>query len=264
MKKNKPTKRTVVLNVLTVFFAAVFVFSAVNLLLVMAEYRKSEKQYAEMQNDFVVTTTTVPTTAPDPEEPPEPTKPVAPIAIDFDGLLKRNSDVVGWLYCEDSVINYPVVQANDNDEYLDKDLNGKYLRSGTLFVDCHNQKQPQQDRNYIIYGHSMRNGSMFGMLAHYKKQSYYDEHPVMYFLTPEGDYRIELFAGRVIKTTDPIYSVSDDSEEFFSHLQTMQEKSTFDSDVTITKEDKIVTLSTCSYEFDQARYVVLGKLIPIE
>lgn len=254
--------RSVILLILTIIFAATFLFSSVSLLLVMAEYRKSEQQYADMQSDFVITTT-VTTNSEEQVGISDPETLMPPVSIDFENLLRKNSDVVGWLYCEDSVINYPVVQGDDNDEYLHKGLNGKYLRSGTLFVEAHNQRIGM-DPNYIIYGHSMKNGSMFGMLLHYKKQSYYADHPVMYYLTPEGDYRIELFAGKVVKTTDPIYSVKDGSVEFYNHVQTLQEKSTFQSDVTISEQDTIVTLSTCSYEFDQARYVLLGKLVPIE
>ena len=251
---------------MAVFLVSVFVFSAVNLLIVLAEYRKSDQQYSAMQNDYVirtVSTTISPEMNLETELAPQPDGLTAPIDIDFVGLLQKNSDVVGWLYCEDSVINYPVVQGDNNDEYLHKGLDGEYLRSGSLFVEAHNQLVGA-DPNYIIYGHSMKNGSMFGMLLHYKEQEYYDGHPVMYYLTPEGDYCIELFAGKVVKTTDPIYSVKDGSAEFYEQVQTLREKSTFQSDVTITEQDTIVTLSTCSYEFDQARYIVLGKLVPIE
>ena len=233
------------------------------MLLVAAEYRKSDQQYTEIQNDYIIITTSSSEQLREEEIAPDSEKLTAPITVDFERLLRSNGDVVGWLYCENSVINYPVVQGNDNDEYLHKGLDGEYLRSGTLFVEAHNQTITW-DPNYIIYGHSMKNGSMFGMLLHYKKQSYYDANPVMYYLTPEADYRIELFAGKVVKTTDPIYSVKDGSAEFYDHVQAIRDKSTFHSDVTFTEQDTIVTLSTCSYEFDQARYVVLGKLVPIE
>lgn len=243
---------------LAVVFAAVFVFSAVNLYLTIADYQQAENLYNDVQEQYVGNPITVPSS---PEQPDAPKEEL--IAVDFEGLLSANSDVVGWLYVPDTEINYPVVQAEDNQTYLHKGLNGKYLRSGTIFADYRNGL-PMQDRNYIIYGHSMKNGSMFGKLLHYKKQAYYDKHPVWYYLTPEQNYRVELFAGRVVKTNHIIYQVNADDSEFSEYLQKSIEESTFQSDVKVTDSDAIVTLSTCSYEFDQARYVVLGKLVPIE
>lgn len=243
---------------LAVVFAAVFIFSAVNLCLTIADYQQAEELYNDVQGQYVWHPATDPSVSEQVEEPDE-----KPITVDFEGLLSANSDVVGWLYAPDTVINYPVVQAKDNQTYLHKGLNGKYLRSGTIFADYRNDA-PMSDRNYIIYGHSMKNGSMFGMLLHYKKQSYYDEHPVWYYLTPEQNYRVELFAGRVVKTNHIIYQVTADDDAFSEYLQESMAESTFQSDVKVSASDAIITLSTCSYEFDQARYVVLGKLVPIE
>lgn len=242
---------------LAVVFAAVFVFSAVNLCLTIADYQQAEELYNDVQVQYVSPVTK--SSTPEQDESTEEEL----ISVDFDGLLSSNADVVGWLYAPDTNINYPVVQAKDNETYLHKGLNGKYLRSGTLFADYRNNS-PMEDCNYIVYGHSMKNGSMFGMLLHYKKQSYYDKHPVWYYLTPEQNYRVELFAGRVVKTNHLIYQMDIDEAEFADYLQECISNSTFESDVEIDDSDAIITLSTCSYEFDQARYVVLGKLVPIE
>ena len=243
---------------LAVVFAVVFVFSAVNLFLTIADYRQAENLYNDVQEQYVSIRTTESSALQNTEKPKEEL-----ISVDFEGLLSANPDVVGWLYVPDTSISYPVVQAKDNQTYLHKGLNGKYLRSGTIFADYRNEA-PMKDRNYIVYGHSMKNGSMFGMLLHYKKQSYFDKHPVWYYLTPEQNYRVELFAGRVVKTDHSIYQVDIDDAEFFAYLQETVEKSTFKSNVQVADSDYIITLSTCSYEFDQARYVVLGKLVPIE
>ena len=196
----------------------------------------------------------------DPELAPEPILEWAPIAVNFEALLADNSEVVGWLYCEGKPINYPVMQAADNDRYLHRDLNGEYLYSGTPFAD-YRCSAVGTDRNYIIYGHNMKNDTMFGTLDEYKAQGYYDEHPVLYYLTPERDYKIELFSGLVTKADSEVYNPQfQDAESFGAFLQTLREDSTFRSDVSVTGEDHIVTLSTCSYEFNNARYVVFGKL----
>lgn len=198
----------------------------------------------------------------DPVEPePEPEWP--PISVDFGALLELNSDVAGWLYCADTPINYPVMWSADNEDYLHRDLNGKYLYSGTPFVD-YRCSAVGTNRNHIIYAHNMKNGTMFGTLGEYKEQSYYDAHPVLYYLTPEHQYKIELFSGLVTKADAEVYNVQFQSEEAFeAFLQSLKENSTFRSDVTVTAEDCIVTLSTCSYEFNNARYVVFGKLIKL-
>ena len=134
--------------------------------------RKKHPPYFRKNNEVIIPDET----DSDDTEPPKATE--LPISIDFDSLLSRNKDVIGWLYCPDTVINYPVVQGENNDQYLRKDLDGKYLVSGTLFADYRNGALGE-DANYIIYGHNMKNGTMFSLLAKYKQQSYYDKHPVI-------------------------------------------------------------------------------------
>ncbi len=250
-----------ILFVLLAVFLLTFVVSAVMLIHVFLEYSKADELYTDLQKEFVEPEVVPPLV----EEGEPPTKETAstPITVNFEKLQKKNSEAVGWIYCEDTVINYPVVQAKDNKKYLHADLDGKYLRSGTVFVDYRNGAIGE-DRNYLIYGHDMRNNSMFGSLSEYKKQRYFDAHPVMYYLTPHGNYRIELAIGAVVDTDDLIYQTNPDKESFATYLAGLKKKSTFRSEVELTPEDKVVTLSTCSYEFDNARYIVIGKLVPLE
>lgn len=244
---------------LVVVLTATLVFSGYKVFSVLTEYRQAEDLYASVQQDYVekVVTTTTAT-----GEQKEDNTSSAPIRVDFAGLLSQCEDVVGWLYCPDTVMNYPVVQAEDNETYLHADLSGEYLRSGTLFLDCDNQK-PMLDKNHIVYGHSMKNGSMFGVLLKYKKQSFFEEHPVWYYLTPDGDYRVELIAGMVAKTYQDIFTTTLSGKAMMREMEIISKYSTFQSDVTYTEEDAFITLSTCSYEFSDARYVVVGKLVPI-
>ena len=254
-------KHRLFIKIINIVLIAVFVFAALNIGKIYYDYGKADNTYNEIQGEYVTVndTPSVPeSTQGNDEQPQKATEP--PITIDFDALLKRNKDVVGWLYCPDTVINYPVVQGESNDGYLRKDLDGKYLVSGTLFADYRNGAL-NEDANYIIYGHNMKNGTMFNSLAKYKKQSYYDQHPIMYYLTPDGNYRLELFAGLVVKRDDKIYLPNQSEEEFAGLLEEYRAKSTFKSDVELEYDDTIVTLSTCSYEFDNARYVVIGRLI---
>ena len=243
----KIIRRILIIVLLCVFAVSAFYFGKT-----IYGYKTADKTYASLQNRFV---THVERDLPD--ATPE-YKTQAPIHVDFAALKQECPDIVGWLYCPDTVINYPVVQGKDNDQYLRSGLNGKYLASGTLFVDCHNG-QIGSDANYLIYGHNMKNGTMFAPLTKYKDQAYYDAHPTLYFLTEEGNYQILLFSGAVANEDSGIYSTAPD----ISVIEQLFANSTFRSPVTPDNSDTIITLSTCSYEYNNARYIVLGKLVKI-
>ena len=117
-------KKRVLLNVLIVVFAAVFVFSGYNVVKILYQNAKADKLYDTLQSEYVTPTEHVKQT----EQVKEPS-----ITVDFDALCKKNSDVVGWLYLPNTPINYPVVQAEDNNKYLHLGLDGKYLNAGTLW-----------------------------------------------------------------------------------------------------------------------------------
>lgn len=250
--------RKAVTVILILLLSGILIFASYMAIKEVREYEEAEQLYEELQEEYVETK---PTEDTEPDETPEQTEPIeaAPITVDFTSLLEQNSDIVGWIYCPDTPINYPVVQAEDNDRYLRRDLNGKYLVSGTVFVDYRNGAIGE-DANYIVYGHNMKDGSMFSSLAKYKEQSYHDEHPILYYLTPNGDYKIELYAGIVVKRDALIYVPNPDEAEFTEFLRNAKDKSTFKSDVEMTENDTLITLSTCSYEYNNARYIVIGKL----
>lgn len=241
---------------------AVFIIAAFNIGRILYGYNKANVTYENIQNKYVAPNEELPASNQTEAVNNEPIKKSEPpVTVDFDSLLDRNGDAVGWLYCPDTPINYPIVQGENNDQYLRRDLDGEYLVSGTLFADFRNNA-PDEDVNYIIYGHNMKDGTMFNSLTRYKEQAYYDQNPVMYFLTPEESYTFELFAGLVVKRDDKIYDLTLDAEAFTSLLKEYRAASTFKSDIELKDGDVIVTLSTCSYEFNNARYIVIGRLIP--
>lgn len=248
---------------ITVFIICLLVgvlaFASYMIIKTVREYNRAAEIYEDLQNEFVETKPAEENTVPDESAEDNEAIETAPIAVDFASLLEQNKDIVGWIYCPDTPINYPVVQGENNDQYLRRDLNGKYLVSGTVFVDYRNGAIGE-DFNYILYGHNMKDGTMFSSLAKYKEQTYYDEHPVLYYLTPDGDYKIELYAGIVVKRDALIYMPNPDEKGFAEFLSNAKEKSTFKSEVEITENDTLITLSTCSYEYNHARYIVIGKL----
>lgn len=186
----------------------------------------------------------------------------APISVDFAYLTETNADIIGWLYSEDTPINLPVVRGSDNDYYLRRMVDGSWNSAGTLFADYRNAGD-FSDNITVIYGHNMKNKEMFGTLGNYGDQSYYEEHPVMWLLTAEGDYQVELVAGFVTASNASLYSFPKTEADAFDMIQTAVEKSTFTTDVQLHEEDRFLCLSTCSYEFDEARYVLIGRLVPV-
>lgn len=209
--------------------------------------------------ESVVTVREVP--EPLPREPgaQPPPREQAPICVDFAALQQQNPDVIGWLYSPDTPIDLPVVQGENNSHYLYRLLDGSTNANGSLFADYRNASD-FSDRNTIIYGHNMKNGKMFGTLNSYKDQSYFDEHPVIWLLTPQGDYKVELFAGYVTGPASEIYTLALSDREAAELARQGREQSTFVSPVEFTAGDRILALSTCTYEFDNARYVLLGRI----
>lgn len=236
-------------NVLILLLTGVFLVSVFNIAKTNYNYKVADQANLELREQFVTDTKSAPET----EE-----KIQVPINVDLEALKQENDDIVGWIYSPDTPINYPIVQGEDNEEYLRADLSGKYLFSGTIFVDYRNGNIGE-DKNYIIYGHNIKNSTMFGTLVDYKDQAYYDAHPVIYLVTSKANYIIELFAGAIVKDNDDIYQTAPPG----SVISSIADNSSFVSNVSIKDEDRIVTLSTCSYEFNNARYILLGKLTEI-
>lgn len=268
---NKTTK--ILLIVLCVVCLLVAGFSAYKLISILNEYKAAVNSYEDMSRSYVSTDTPL-TQQPEEtesDETEEVEQPVeadlpeeySPISVDFESLLATNEDVVGWIFSKDTVINYPIAQGEDNDEYLHHLLDGTYNSSGTLFVDC--GCAPEfAGANTIIYGHNMKNGSMFNSLHNYKDQAYYDAHPVMYLNTPTQNYRIEIFSGFLCRYDSDTYRLAFPSEQdYVDFLAKMKSQSVFQSDVELESTDRIVTLSTCTSVYDTDRFVIQGKLVPL-
>ncbi len=255
-------RKKIVIGIFVILILVFFV-SGYNVVKILWDNYQSEKAYKQLQTQYV---TILPAQTPGPEQEtpdPEPETKAPQMVVDFEALKKKNKDIVGWLYCEDTYIHYPVVQGKDNVKYVRTGFNGNWLISGTLFVDYRNRPLGQ-DKNYIIYGHNMKTDRMFGSLVKYKDQAYYEAHPTMLYLTPEGNYLIEAVAGRIVDEQEILYDPNPDPNAYAAFLQNTLENSTFDSGILLTGEDKLFILSTCSQEKETTRYVLLCKYTPIE
>ena len=268
-------KRSFFTILLSLILAGTAIFSGYQIVKTLLEYKAGEDAYNDLQQYVYTEDPTKPSENVMVDEQTEPagtdredevtvpvtTEPEAVgIQVDFEALQQINSDVVGWIYLEDSKVNFPVVQGEDNQEYLYWLINGDYNGAGTPFVDYRNAPD-FSDRNTVIYGHNMNNGTMCADIHKYEDQEYYESHPVIWLLTPEKNYRLEIFAGyKTGLDADAwqMFFASDD--EFMVWVDNAREKSAFESAVVPTVGDRIVTLSTCSDSANQIRFVLLGVI----
>lgn len=188
------------------------------------------------------------------------------VDVDFDKLQAVNDDIIGWLYLQDTIINYPLAQANsgrDANFYLSHAYDLTTNIAGTLYID-QTASAKFSNRNTFIHGHRMNNGSMFGKLNQYKSQSYFSKHPIMQLYTPSQNYYIYIFAVYEAEI-DSFYSQTSfaSSEEFGEYLQKCMDASIVTTGVTPSASDRIVSLCTCVVKKDTYRLVVQGVLVPM-
>ena len=252
-RRKKKGGSNIVSNIILVIAIVVFAVSAYKLYGIFSEYNKGDKEYQKIQ-DLVINT-----------EKKDDTKEET-FSVDFEKLLEMNSDVVGWIrFDEPSEINYPVVQGRDNEEYLKRTFEANTNKLGTLFVDVNNPGDIS-GRNTFIYGHNMKNGSMFAQLLKYKDDSFYKEHPYFYIYTPDGKVRTyEIFSAGVVKDTSDSYIMDyADDAAFQTYIDYIKQQSAYPTSAEVTTASKIVSLSTCTNVRDDERFLVHGVMIKEE
>ncbi len=193
----------------------------------------------------------------------------APDILDeYKTLYNNNKSLVGWVKIDDTLIDYPVMQSPSNDYYLDHNFDQEKDNNGSIFVDSACSIWPRS-QNIIMYGHNMKSGKMFGDLKKYKQESFAKEHPYISFDTiyEKGKYEVMYVFGDVVydevEVTFKYYQFIDanSEEEWDSAMSEMAAKSMYDTGVTAKYGDDIITLSTCDYEKDAERFVVVAKRV---
>ena len=187
---------------------------------------------------------------------------------EYQKLMVRYKRLIGWVKIEGTKIDYPVMQTVDNEYYLDHNMDHQYDKNGTIFMDkdCDVLKP---STNYILYGHHMKNGRMFGQLDLYKDESYYEEHPYISFDTiyEKGTYQVMyVFRSKVYKEDEIAFKYyqfidANGEMEFASYMEEMAAMSLYDTGVTAEFGDQLLTLSTCDYQETDCRYVVVEKKV---
>ncbi|MCI8317907.1 MAG: class B sortase [Lachnospiraceae bacterium] len=286
-KKRKKTFGDVLSTLLMLVALGVFVFSAYTLYGFYQEYRKSSVEYDNLENDYASVDEADETEDFDAleddktvqdlqnkqnisgkevvtvmENGKQITVPTMRNPIDFTELKQKNEDIVGWLRIRALGISYPVVQGEDNDFYLHRTFEKEDNFAGCIFVNCDNSGN-FTDQNTIIYGHNMKDGSMFGKLKKFREEGVFDKSKYFWMFTPDLIYEYRIFSATVVDKTGITYQSFFTQEDFDTLMQHAFETSVIDgSDVDVNMNDRIMTLSTCTGD-DATRFVVMGKLVQI-
>lgn len=244
------------------------VVASVNIFKLGKEYQKGINEYKELEN--YVTVVEAPEEEPEKEEVIRETEEVKEsvipvnIEVDFLALKSINNDLVGWLYYEPLEINYPIVRGDDNEYYTHYTFENEKNASGAIFMDCLN-KPDMSSYNTIIYGHNMRNGTMFGSLK--KLLSDYtiiEENPYYYVFTEEKAYMYEITSVYITNQASDTYNLVNNETEQQEYIDYIKSSSTWYWEKELKNTDKIVTLSTCHGLHSNNRTVVHGVLIAEE
>ncbi len=188
-------------------------------------------------------------------------------------LKEECKDIVGWIWCHDSVIDYPIAQGTDNDYYLNNTNKGVYDGVGIPFLDYRNEK-PFDGFLTVLYGHRMKDGSMLKLLSYYfypDGEKHYDKYPIYEIYTPEKNYAIKVFAwARVSETDGYTYDfelcngkeTKEAKQEYLDYVASINQLK--HPKYTVSTDDRIILMSICTAELDNDREVVWGKLVPME
>ena len=250
-KKKKLTKAgRIILDAIVIISLCLAIFSGYKLYQGIKTYQTAKNNYNDVRDTVIINH--------DFDTPGKEN-------IDWDALRAINPNIAGWIYLEDSSIDYPFVYAENNDYWLRHLMDGTYNDAGTIFIDMANSRY-FKDRNTVLYGHHMlQEPLMFAEVENYKQQDYYDTHKVFKIFTPEQNYEMYPLGGYVTTGTSGYIQLKfDNDEDYLRYVEDFINRSTFRSDETISAGDKIVLISTCSYVVDNGRYVLVGKLKEVE
>ncbi len=253
MEKNKK-KLSAPLIVALVLCVALLGFSAFQLAGIYVEYKKGEDEY-EALREFVKTE--VPEVDYEGDKPLQPEEEAEP-RVDFAELKALNEDIIGWIEVPDTPISYPIVQGEDDVYYLTHTFNNTENSAGSIFMETLNSAD-FSDVHTILYGHNMKNGSMFGTLMEYESPSYLVAHPLIFIDTEEGSHAYKIFSCYRVDADSDSYTIGFKADEMYvNFLKKLKERSAYDTGVEVTMDDKIITLSTCT-NTGTNRYLVHAK-----
>lgn len=223
----------------------IFLFCAYQIITIQWEHLKADRLYDEAAATYV--------TAGEEEDSP---------TVDVTALREVNRDIVAWLLVDDTDISYPVLHTTDNEKYLTTAYDGTKSSNGSIFMNAYNAAD-FTDQNTLVYGHHMRDQSMFGKLLEFEDPAFLETHRTFTIYTDTKTLHYEIFAAYVTYSASFVYTDHFDyTWDFYDYIEKSLASSISDMGVDVTEEDHIVTLSTCTSRGNRAeRFVVQGKLI---
>ena len=242
--------RRISLAVLSVLLSAIAALSGFMIYTQLSDQQKEKEEFDTLAKTVEVT----------PEKPNDetavPTDDTSEPVRDLSGLFAQNSDCIGWLCIPDTQLSYPVMHTPDNPQkYLRRSFYGEYSQSGVPFLDW---RCDLQSDHLIVYGHNMKNGTMFSSLRNYTDPAFCAAHPVIEFQTADGMEKYMVFAVAAVQKTDTWYSFihAADSTDFTEQTAAFLQKSLYDTGVTPVYGQQLITLSTCYGSGKNGRLIV--------
>lgn len=252
---NTKMKKTLSI-MLTTICLGVFIYAAYGLISTAIDYYKNQKVLGNLQETFYSDTDF---SNHDGEEDGRSHA----IRAGFDRLLQENDELVGWITIDGTQIDYPILQADNNEDYLNRNFFKEKNIAGSIFMDFRNDVE-SPGLNTIVYGHRVKDGTMFEELTRYQDADFFKDHQTFEFDTLYDSYEAEIFAVYITKTDfDYIQTDFASGEDYEQLLTGIREKSMYETDIEVNEDDHILTLSTCDYELDpdHGRLVVQAKLV---
>lgn len=260
-RKKKNKAGNIISQIILIIALCVFAFSGYQLIKNILPYYQGGKDYDEIKKLVIENETPTEQDTSDEEQVEEA---VSGFQVDFATLLEMNPDTVAWIrFDEPSIISYPVVKSQDNNEYLTKTFTANDNKLGAIFVDkdC---ASDFSERNTLIYGHHLNyGGEMFSRLNEYADESFCKAYPYFYIYTPDGKTRTyQVFSAGVVKDTADNYILSyATDEDFMKYIELCRSTSNYAVDVEVNAQSKIVSLSTCTNVNEDERFLLQGVLV---
>lgn len=253
--------------VILVILILIFSLSLCFLIRIFMHYQSASNRYEQAKKyvDYKDTTISIPK-VPDtqveykiPEFPRDDTIPNA----DFAKLKSQNEEIIGWITFDSGVIDYPIAKGSNNTYYLSHLYDKSYNISGSIFAD-YRISDDFSLNNSVLYGHNLRNETMFGSLKRYRDETYFKDNPYFWLITEKTTYRYQIYAAYEFDSMVEKYEFNFNSEaDYQTYLDHIREKSLWKSDLEVTTKDTIMTLSTCTNDPNAMRFLVIAKRIAI-
>lgn len=262
-KRRRQTRR-LIQGVAIGLCIGILAFSIWQLAHIFLGYHSGDKEYDDLKEQCVLSAPILPQDVgdlvPSGGEGEDGQALVPMTRIDLDALQKINPEAVGWIEIPDTIISYPMLHSTDNSYYLTHTFQNESNKVGSIFVETANEAD-FSDLHTIVYGHNMKNGSMFAGLKSYSSKGYWQSHPYVYIDLADGAHCYEIFSCHEASTSDITYTIGYAADDTYaSFLESLKASSLYDTGVSVGTEDKVVTLSTCTQN-GQKRFVVHAKKV---